>query len=55
MVDSDYKQKADDIAKETCVDPSSQWEGFWLPDMDVSNERSESDVDEEVSWIVFID
>ena len=28
LVDSDYEQEADDIARETRVDLCSQWEGF---------------------------
>ena len=50
-MDSDYEEDVDDIAKDTCVDPSANWAGFEVPEINEEEDKSESDVDEKEEMV----
>ena len=50
IVDSDYEQEVNNIAKETCVDQRSNWDGFQVSYIHVGEEKMSQMLMRMITW-----
>ncbi|KAL5546151.1 hypothetical protein UlMin_005838 [Ulmus minor] len=55
IVESDYDQEDEDIAMDTCVDPTSNWENFQPPEIPRNEDEGESNVSDNIDELVSLD